>query len=513
MRALFAVFGFVAFYAITVAAIAGLGWLGVTSFGWLEHIRNGKAMLLILCVAGGCFLAAGVLVWSALPRIDKFEPPGPELKESQQPELFALIREVATATRQRMPVHVYAVLEVNAFVTERGGIMGIGSRRVMGIGLGLLNAFNVDEVRAVIAHEMGHFDGGDTRLGPWVYKTRAAMGRAVVNLQTTAAKLSEIEAVGFILKVIEAPFRWMTLAYMRLASAVSRAQEFSADAVAARAVGTAPVLSGFSKLAGTSAAVDAYFDSEIGTLVEHGVLPPVLAGARQFVEANRAKLAEIDADHIKLGESSPFDSHPPLSERIAAIKKLEAKLPALASGKPDERLGIEVLRYPEKLVRELITERVGKPLTIIEWDEVAPHFVRSLHLMLSEHKSWLATRSIADLDRSPETARVLASSLAGIGEYAYQLELDTLRGIQSQIYSAALGVALEHVGYEARTGPGEPLRFHQGDEVLEPAVVVRKYLSGELSDEAWATIWSEAGLHDRPWSDVVWKTASSRAAA
>ncbi|HEY5924011.1 MAG TPA: M48 family metallopeptidase, partial [Kofleriaceae bacterium] len=370
MRALFAVVGFVAFYAVTIAAIAGLAWLGFVCFGWLDDIRNGKAMIIIFLVAGACWLASAVLAWSALPRIDKFEPPGPELTEAQQPELFAMIREVAQATNQRMPVHVYAVLEVNAFVTERGGIMGIGSRRVMGIGLGLLNAFSADEVRAVIAHEFGHFHGGDTRLGPWVYKTRAAMGRAVINLQQTAHKVSEIEAVGFVLAVIEAPFRWMALAYMRLASAVSRAQEFSADAVAARVVGTAPVLSGFRRLAGTAAAVDAYFESEIATLVDHGVLPPVLAGARMFVDANREKLAELDADSAKLGETSPFDSHPPLPERIAAVEKLGVNLPALASGKPDNRLAVELLRNPEQLVHDLIVERLGKPLTVIEWSEV-----------------------------------------------------------------------------------------------------------------------------------------------
>jgi heat shock protein HtpX len=510
MRALFAVVGFVAFYAVTVAAIIGLTWLGVICFGWLGDIGNGKAIILLFLVAGACWLAAAVLAWSALPRIDKFEPPGPELTEGQQPELFAMIREVAAATNQRMPVHVYAVLEVNAFVTERGGIMGIGSRRVMGIGLGLLNAFNVDEVRAVIAHEFGHFHGGDTRLGPWVYKTRAAMGRAVVNLQQTAAKVSEIEAVGFVLAVIEAPFRWMALGYMRLASAVSRAQEFSADAVAARAVGTAPVLSGFGKLAGTAAAVDAYFDSEIATLVEHGVLPPVLAGARLFVEANREKMAAIDADQAKLGEASPFDSHPPLPERIEAIKALTSSLPALATGTPDPRPAIELVRYPEKVVRELIHERVGKPLTIIEWDEVAPHFMTSLHHMLIRHRSWLAQRSVADLDRSPDTARTIAQGLEGVGDYAYQLDVDILQGIQAQFYSAALSVALEQIGFEARTGPGEPLRFHNGDEVLEPAALVRRYIGGELSDEAWLAIWSGAGLNDRPWAAIAWKQVPSR---
>lgn len=512
MRALFAVFGFVAFYAVTAAAIVGLGYAGIFLFGILGDVGNGKAMILVALIGAGCFLSAAVLAWSALPRIDKFEPPGPELTENSHPELFAMIKDVAKATNQRMPVHVYGLLEVNAFVAERGGIMGIGSKRVMGIGLGLLNAFTVDEVRGVIAHEFGHFHGGDTRLGPWVYKTRAGMGRAVVNLRNTAASVGEIEALGFVLAIIEAPFRWMALGYMRLASAVSRAQEYSADAVAARAVGTAPMLSSFGRLAGTAAALDAYLDSEISTLVEHGVLPPVLAGARQFVDANRDRMAEIDADSARLGEVSPFDSHPPLSERIAAIKELTGKVPALV-GKGDDRLGIALVRYPEKLVRELISANLGTTLQSVEWDEVAPLFVKNLHFNLSRHRRWLADKSIADLDRSPETARTVAGMLEGVGDYAYELELDTLRRVQGQVYTAAIAVALEHIGYEAKTGPGEPLRFHQGDTVIEPGVVVQRYLAGELSDEAFQATWEGAGLHERPWADVVWKNAPSQFAA
>jgi heat shock protein HtpX len=502
MRAVFAVLGFVAFYAVTAAAIVGLVWLGFLCFGLLDSIRVGKAMLLLVLVGGACLLSAAVLAWSALPRIDKFEAPGPELTETSHPELFKMIREVAAATNQRMPVHVYAVLEVNAFVTERGGIMGIGSKRVMGIGIGLLNAFTVDEVRAVVAHEFGHFHGGDTRLGPWVYKTRAAMGRAVINLQSTIEKVSEIEAVGFVLSIIEAPFRWMTLGYMRLASAVSRAQEYSADAVAARAVGTAPVLSGFGRLAGTAAALDAYLDSEIGALVGHGVLPPVLAGARQFVEANRDRLAEIDADSAKLGEVSPFDSHPPLSERISAVERLTGAVPE-RSGQADDRRATVLIRHPEKLGRAFIRERVSTPLTDVEWTEVAPVFVRSLHGSLEHHRRWLAERSVAELDRSVDTARTLATMIDGLGAQAYELDRDVLVRIQGQIYTAALSIALAHVGYEPRTAPGEPLRFHLGDQTIEPGPLVAAYLAGELSDADWSTTWAEAGLPEQPWAGLV----------
>lgn len=58
-----------------------------------------------------------------------------------------------------MPAKVYLVPEVNAWVCERGGFMGIGSRMVMGIGLPLLKLLNVDEFKGVIAHEFGHYYG------------------------------------------------------------------------------------------------------------------------------------------------------------------------------------------------------------------------------------------------------------------------------------------------------------------------------------------------------------------
>jgi len=69
-----------------------------------------------------------------------------------------------------MPAEVYLIAEANAWVIDRGGIMGCGSRRVMGLGLPLLQVLSVYQLRAVLAHEFGHFHGGDTKLGPWVYK-------------------------------------------------------------------------------------------------------------------------------------------------------------------------------------------------------------------------------------------------------------------------------------------------------------------------------------------------------
>ena len=114
-----------------------------------------------------------------MPRIDKFEAPGPRLTPANAPQLFTIIEEVARATSQPRPEDVYLLGDVNAFVTQRGGFMGFGSRRVMGVGLPLLKGLSPAELRSVIAHEFGHFVSGDVALGPWIYKTRAAICRAL----------------------------------------------------------------------------------------------------------------------------------------------------------------------------------------------------------------------------------------------------------------------------------------------------------------------------------------------
>jgi Zn-dependent protease with chaperone function len=115
--------------------------------------------LVLFCVAG-----AGLIVWSVLPRPDRFEPPGPRIYEKDHPRLFDLVRDIGARTGQALPREVYLVADVNAFVAQRGGVMGFFSRRVMGLGLPLLSLLTVSELRAVLAHEFGHFHGGDTKL-------------------------------------------------------------------------------------------------------------------------------------------------------------------------------------------------------------------------------------------------------------------------------------------------------------------------------------------------------------
>jgi heat shock protein HtpX len=93
-----------------------------------------------------------------------------------------MVSSLSRATGEAMPKEVYLIADVNAWVAQRGGILGVGSRRVMGLGLPLMRILSLTQLRAVLAHEFGHYYGGDTRLGPLVYNMRSAIGRTVYNL-------------------------------------------------------------------------------------------------------------------------------------------------------------------------------------------------------------------------------------------------------------------------------------------------------------------------------------------
>ena len=173
------------FYAFALAMVAALLWV---PYAELRYVHRVHFQLTAVCLG-----AAGTILWSLVPRRDRFEPPGPRLEPESQPKLFAVIDEVAAATGERSPDEVYLVNQVNAWVAERGGVMGFRSRRVMGVGLPLLQTLSLAEFRAVVAHEFGHYRGGDVKLGPWIYRTRATIGRTIAGMHET---------------MLQAPFLW-----------------------------------------------------------------------------------------------------------------------------------------------------------------------------------------------------------------------------------------------------------------------------------------------------------------
>src|SRR3990167_5217976 len=125
-RALVALALMVGFYALAIIIAVVLLYLPYAEVVYAHRLHP---KLAIVCIVG-----AGVILWSIVPRPDRFLPPGPRLETAAHPRLFQRLTAVAQAVGQPMPAEVYLAPEVNAWVAQRGGWMGFGSRRVMGGG-------------------------------------------------------------------------------------------------------------------------------------------------------------------------------------------------------------------------------------------------------------------------------------------------------------------------------------------------------------------------------------------
>lgn len=470
-RALLAILLMVGFYALAFAVAIALFYVPYAELRYLDRV-DGR--LALFCIIGGA-----LILWSILPRPDRFEPPGPALDEAVNPELFSLLTATANATGQEMPHEVYLVPEVNAWVTLRGGIMGFGSRRVMGIGLPLLQILTVSQFRAVLAHEFGHYYGGDTSLGPWIYKTRAAIGRTIVRVANHSSVLSK-------------PFVWYGLLFLRLTLRVSRQQEFSADALAARLVGSRQLSEGLKLIHGAAFAFDAYLMSEVVPALKAGYRPPVADGFGRFLKAKDISTgiaALIDA--VAAAESDPYNSHPPLNERIAAI----AHFPEDADA--DGTLALTLLRNLDesegKLMAYIVSDYAGKGFKPVSWDEIVQIvWVPGWRARAHERRQWLkglTPTAILELatDNSALAVRLRYAAHTGVTK-------DQHRAQAALVFGSALSLALHSTGWQLQTAPGEPVVFESHGVSITPFIDPGELISGTFNYGEWADICARGGI-------------------
>lgn len=442
-RSVVAVALLIGFYVLALGIAAGLLW---TVYAQLFIAHRVIIKLAIICV-----VFAFLILWSVIPRPDRFEPPGPRLKEDDHPRLFALIREVAERTRQSMPKDVYLVADVNAFVAQRGGFMGIFSRRVMGIGLPLLSLLTVSELRAVIAHEFGHFHGGDTKVGPWIYKTRSAMARTIVSLAHSGST------------IVRKPFEWYGTMFLKITHSISRAQELTADALAARVAGARNLVSGLKAVHGGAAAFDAFINHEYAPVIQAGYRPPLAQGFRSFLDGKQVKasLEKLLSKEMEDSEHDPFDTHPPLAQRIAAVEALDD-----GEVESDSTAAIGLLTDPHRIEAELIQSPDGKPLERLKWVNVTdrvliPEWQKNREKVVRE----LGKLPLGEL---PRRAAKLGSLAVRLLEEDLSEVPDVAAAIGANYLASAVCATLAEAGWIVKNRIGRPIVLQNGEHRLSP---------------------------------------------
>jgi Zn-dependent protease with chaperone function len=455
-RAALAIVLMVSFYALALGVVAGLLWLAYLD---LVVARHPAFRLIAFCVAG-----ALTVLWAILPRMDRFEPPGPRVTAQEQPELFKLIHDVAKATSQAMPEDVYLLNDVNAFVAQRGGLMGVGARRVMGIGLPLMQALTIDELKGVLAHEFGHYHSGDVALGPWIHKTRVAVGR-------TIAQLGE--------SILRFIFIGYASLFLRVTHAVSRRQEFIADEVAAGVVGAHAMTSGLRKVNGAAFAYHTYWHSELVPVMQAGFRPPLAAGFGRYASSPEM-LRVIDAvvNHEEQeGETDPFDTHPSLRDRLAALERQPSGSPG------DSRPAASLLRNIDECERRLFSA-LGPELSNLkplDWPRVSNEvYVPIWRARIKQHGALLRQFTCAN---PPATEKDLARIGGGIA--APDASDQARISAAWRLVIAAYALAMLPLGWSVETLPGDEALLRRGGEEFRPFSELAAIIQGRTTLAAW----------------------------
>jgi Zn-dependent protease with chaperone function len=258
-----------------------------------------------------------------------FFPPRPQtfgvqIPLEEQPEAWALARSVAADVGTKPANRIVITPDPGVSVHLEGSLPATlfgGGRRVLQIGIPSIHGLTVDELRAILAHEYGHFSNRDTQWSTFTY----AMGNGLIAAfrATPGPIKQEGDRGGWIALVMALnPAYWTLLLFLRLffnaTSAFSRIREVMADVRAMKLYGGESFRNGL----GTVIFNDAVFS----TVVQGEVVPALAKENKTVADFSvvmglvKTDLTHEQREQIKSSVAaealSAYDSHPPIATRL-----------------------------------------------------------------------------------------------------------------------------------------------------------------------------------------------------
>jgi Zn-dependent protease with chaperone function len=331
--------------ALAVMALAGLAVYLVVLHPFAATIK--LALLLIV----PSLAVLGAIAVTALQRPGP--PDGLPVRRDREPALWAAIEDLARRVGTRPPDDLLLVPDVNAAVSERTRWFGLApGRRSMLIGAPLLETLTVAQLSAVLGHELGHYGGRHTRLGGITYRGATALERTLGNLAEHGALV-----------------RWMFAGYaklyFRVSQAVRRTQEIEADRFMVEIAGRDAAATALRSVRTNGAAWAFFLNRVVAPGARQGLAPADLFGGFRALLAEPSRREELDRIAAEPEETGPYDSHPSLGARLAAI----ARCPEPAGLVPDGRPATVLLTDPADLHRRLNGAIFEAGAPALGWDD------------------------------------------------------------------------------------------------------------------------------------------------
>jgi len=184
-----------------------------------------------------------------------------QIFSSDHPELFKIIKDISDQVGTQTPKKIFLRHDVNASVFYNSSFWSLffPVKKNLEIGLGLINSLNQSELKAVLAHEFGHFSQRSMKLGSYVYTVNNVIynlayqydswDRFLVRWQNAGGFLGYFGLITsylaeFVRFVLRKSYGLINKPYMSL----SRQMEFHADHIAAAAAGKQNMISALRRL-------------------------------------------------------------------------------------------------------------------------------------------------------------------------------------------------------------------------------------------------------------------------
>lgn len=273
-----------------------------------------------------------------------------EVDRRNQPELFAIIDEIVAETAVKMPGKVFLSPDVNASVSYNSLFwsMFLPVKKNLTIGVGLINSTTVGELKAVLAHEFGHFSQKSMKIGGYVNQAEKIIFDTVYNNreyeQTIkngsgywAFQLSGMISVGFI-SVFQYILKFFSDFIFKNNASLRREMEFHADAVATYVTNPKEQISSLLRLDISNAAFNSaflFYTESNGKYLPENLFENQSALLKLFSERNNHPyenslpiIEEADFtryNRTKIEIEDPWASHPETHKRIEMIRSNKTK--------------------------------------------------------------------------------------------------------------------------------------------------------------------------------------------
>jgi Zn-dependent protease with chaperone function len=297
------------------------GWFIVAAYRFLAGADIASRNIFVGLLAS--FLA--IFMLKPLFRVQRISQTNSlEISPQEEPKLFEFLYRLADEAQAPRPHRVFLSPSVNACVFYDMSVANLilPSKKNLEIGLGLVNVLTLGEMKAVLAHEFGHFAQRSMAVGTWVYVAQKIASQIVAErdiLDKFLKVLSNLDVriawVGWLLSLIvwsirsllETGLGWVILAQR----ALSREMEFQADLVAVSLTGSDALIHALHRL---QAADDAW-DRTLrfaGAERQNGRLVPDLFALQTFI-IERMRTIFNDADY---GRTRPIPIDRPEEHRV-----------------------------------------------------------------------------------------------------------------------------------------------------------------------------------------------------